>query len=196
MAAKYRILVPRFWVDPLTQDLNDRQCRVFSYCVQGPQAAVDQNCTGIYELYRGTFQNSPFRYELSEIDEVFDFFNKRKPRLLQYDSENHVVFIPSMFKHNGSYKKRLGMVMHSFAETFHKAPQFWIQFADKYYLQLFNEAFASWEGQKADGKCEEEMKFLERLKNIREEVEKISHAPGDSKAVSAIALVSQKKHQL
>lgn len=190
MAAKYRILVPRFWTDPLTQDLNDRQRSIFFYCVTGPLASVVHHCTGIYELYRGTFQNTPFGYSLDEIDEVMNFFNEKKSKLLQYDATRHMVFVPSLFKHNGTYKKGLEPVMKSFDETFHKAPEFWLQFVDKYYLQLLKMAETHWKTppkpdlKKSDEfnkqkvldfeeETKKELEFLNTLKNLRNEINQL-----------------------
>lgn len=166
--AKFRILVPRFWTDPATQDLTDKQARIFMYCVTGREACETQNCTGIYELSRSTFQNSPFFYSLEEINKIFDYFNKNKPRLLQYDPINHMVYVSSLFKHNGNYKRGLEAVIESFDQTYEKAPQFWQQFAERYYDKIAHACLKGWE--KDDKKdISAEKKFLEKLKAIREE---------------------------
>ena len=181
--AKYRIKVPKYWTDPRTQKLTDKQHRVFDYCITGPLACIDHHCTGIYEIYRGTFQNSPFNYELSEIDDVFSYFNKENWQLIQYDKINHMVFIPSFYKYNSSYKKGLEAVMKSFDETYEKAPQFWQSFSNKYYNDLWRASAKSWDNlnkkinegkidnDEKDELCDKvqaEMSFLEKLKHLQE----------------------------
>ena len=136
MGAKYRKLIKRFWIDPKTLDLTDRQKLVLIYAITGIEACTHTNASGIYEITRARFQNV-FDYPLNEVSEVLDFFNRKKSCLLEYDAENHIIFVKSFFKHNGTYKKCITSLMQDFDETFDKAPRFWAEFFQKYRKKLW-----------------------------------------------------------
>lgn len=130
--AEYRKLDRRFWSDPKTIDLNDKQRLIFIYAVTGIEACTRTKISGIYELPRSVFQNIPFCYSLPEIDEIFDYFNTKKPCLLEYCAENHMVFIKNFFKYNSHYKTNISGIIEDFEETFDKAPAFWAEFGQRY----------------------------------------------------------------
>lgn len=132
--AKYRKIIPRIWTDPKTRDLTDRQFRVFTYLITGKEACTQTN-SGIYEIHRSTFQDSPFGYSLPEIDEVMNYFNEKKPELFEYDAKEHIVYVKSFYKHNGGFGG-LKALIEDFEDTYSKAPSFWIDFGQRYRNQL------------------------------------------------------------
>lgn len=127
--AKYRILIPRFWVDPKTRDLTRNQKLMFAHIITGIEACT-QTSTGIFEIHRSNFQNY-LDFSMDEVDEAMSLFNQ-KGDLLRYDLKTHMIFVKSFFKHNRCYKKFAEGLMDDFEETYNKAPDFWQEFVSLY----------------------------------------------------------------
>ena len=116
--------------------------------------------TGIYELSRGSVEfhkETPLQLiedalgmskerakmffgkkqseDLTAEEEEFSkgYFNREKPFLLQYDTEHHIFFIKSFFKHNSAYlstpEKLAVAIKKDYQKTHDKCPKFWAEFS-------------------------------------------------------------------
>jgi hypothetical protein len=182
MASKYRILISRFWLDPKTHDLNDKQRLFMIYAITGIEACAHNN-SGIYEINRAAFQNY-CGWTLNEIDDVIDHFNNKKRVLLEYDTANHIISVKSFYKHNGK-KNGLAGIMDDFEETFDKAPHFWAEFGEKYRKKLLS-AVEKMQKDKnlSEEQKDEQFKFYERLINLKDEINNPpSFSPENFKAI-------------
>jgi len=142
MAAQYRKLLSKFWSDPEIQSLlkekRHTEVLLLLYTITGATACSDSAITGIYEIYRGNF-NMFLHFSDGQINDALDFFNQKKPHLLQYDEKTHMIFVKNLYKHNASYKPNASTVvtlMQSYEETFQKAPVFWTEFGQNYRAKL------------------------------------------------------------
>ena len=133
--AKYRKLHKKFWSDPRVRELNDKEKLLFIYCVNGIEACSNTNSSGIYELHRSSFQNY-FGWHLDDIDNILESFNRKHSDLLEYNFENHIVYVKSFFKYNGKYKTGIDALAADFEETYRKAPDFWRDFGQRYRERL------------------------------------------------------------
>jgi len=170
MSKKYKKLLPKFWFDPNLIELTPNQRLVFAYCITVIEP-VNYTNTGIYEIHRSVFQNIPFCLDLNEVNKIFDFFNKEKPEVMQYDPKNHIIFVGSFYKYNPHYGKCLSPIMEDFEKTFTKAPRFWQEFSERYRKDLSKwfEKLAK-NDKLPDSEREEQVIFLERLLSVANEI--------------------------
>jgi len=162
--AEYRKLSFRFWTDPRVHSLDVYQKIILSYCITGIHPCKFTNVSGIYEMPRGSLCDA-VRLDIKQVAEALEFFNQERPDLLEYDSENHMVFVKSFFKHNSKYRKDISGLMDDFENTFHKTPQFWAEFGEKnrsYICKHFKNITD-----------ENQINFLERLFNLKNEISEI-----------------------
>lgn len=126
--------------------------------------SISHTETGIYELTRGTtafYTELPlefiedafgmsndrakifFKKDVSELTpEEMDikkgYFNRERPFLLEYDTENHIVFVKSFLKYNInsgylSTNEKIGdAIVKDYKKTGDKCPRFWQEFAQIY----------------------------------------------------------------
>ncbi len=130
--ADFRKIVPRFFSDERTYGMTPSQKLLMLYCVLGVWACSSTE-SGIYDLGRGTIATGA-NIPMDEVEKIIDFFNKEKPQLLEYDVENHIVFVKSFFKHNSdgyltTPEKMAAALKKDFKVSGEKCPRFWAEFA-------------------------------------------------------------------
>lgn len=184
--ARYRKLSPRFWTDPKVRDLSRDQKLFFNYCITGIEACTQTN-SGIYEIHRSSFERAA-EFTLDEVNEIFDFFNRKKSMLLEYDPKEHVIFVKSFLKHNATYKTGITGIMEDFNDTYHKVPHFWVEFSQRYRKEL-GKIYQKIAEKEASAKFtlaekEEQIKFLDRLFGLKEEMPALNPIPVSTSELS------------
>ncbi len=155
--AEYRQLNRSFWIDGNVKELTDKQKLFLIYAITGIESCIS-NETGIYELSRASFQNY-LGWNLDEVDEIIEFFNKKRPNFLEYNHEHHIIYVKNFLKHNSGYKKDLSGIVEDFNKSGHKVPEFWADFGQRYRKKL-NKTF--------EKLPEEEQKFLLNLFELKD----------------------------
>ena len=158
--AKYRKLVRDFWVDPRVRTMNIEQKMFFAYAITGNEACINTNISGIYEVYRGSFEQI-LGIDGKDLNNIIDFFNNKLSDLLEYDVQSHMMYVKSFFKYNSHYKSNVSAIMDDFDLTFHKAPKFWAEFGEINRPKL-SKIYPILED-------EEQRKFLDRLFELENE---------------------------
>lgn len=163
--AKYRKLIKRFWTDPRIQKLLIEQrfdeVMIIIYSITGAEACTYINLSGIYEIHRSSYENI-LHLGHNRVNDALHHINEKASDLMEYDFDNHVVFVKNFYKHNSSYKSDVSALIEDFDETFCKAPEFWAEFGQRYRKRL--------------GKIypvlqvEEQRKFLDRLFDLNNEI--------------------------
>lgn len=137
--AKYRKLIKRFWTDPRVRELLKKEkfdeILILIYSITGPEACSYTNLSGIYEIHRSNYENS-LNLSHDRVNDALKYINQNVADLMEYDFERHMVFVKSFYKHNSAYKTGIGTLIEDFNETYHKAPEFWSEFGEKYRERL------------------------------------------------------------
>lgn len=181
---KYRKQIKRFWIDPQVIDLNPEQKLLFSYAITGMEACSNTLGSGIYEISRASFENH-LGFTHDKVNEILDFFNEKKPSLLQYDKSNHMIFVKSFYKHNGNYKKGVSGLVEDFNDTYKKAPNFWKEFVERYRKELTKIYVIA--------QNPEDRQFLERLFDLKNEFNEL---PALNISSASVKKLTEKENQL
>lgn len=188
--ADYRILPKRYWTDPLAQDLTDKQHLTRLYIRTGHQGCDYTKGSGIFQIARSAFTNAPFNWSLLDATETLQFFNEKKPYLLEYDMENHIAFDKSFFAENDGYKKGLDGIMKDFEATSAKVPRFWVEFGQENRKRLLQALKKELKNPKLPEEDKQErVRFLEHLFDMKNTINQIpdnSPIPENSKKISNV----------
>jgi hypothetical protein len=159
--AKFRQLQDKFWIDPRVHDLTPTQKLLFAYAITGPSACRAVHTSGIYELTRGAMQMHT-NIDIAEIEEALKFFNQKRPMLLEYDEEKHMVFVKSFFKYNTSFKSAVQNLFEDYKMTGKKSLKFWLEFSEIYHDKLIKLLLTQTKGDEAAD-------FLDKLINLKDQ---------------------------
>lgn len=162
--ARYRKLMPHFFEDEKTAEMTPEQKIIVISAILGDPACKNTSGTGIFEISRATIAflsrldlsficdqmgrtekefnlqlKRPVQTPLSDEEKLLikGYFNSEKMDLLEYDPQNHIIFIKSFFKYNSGYKSSAEAIKDDFERTGKKSPLFWAKFASMYKTKLF-----------------------------------------------------------
>ncbi len=173
---RFRLQYPSLWSDPMIQELmkNKKHLHVifFSYALTGAQAGVNGSLAGIYEIHRGGF-DMMLHLSGEEMDNIIQTFNEKYSAALEYDVANHMMFVKNFFKYNKKFKTPENVarwLLEGFQKTIMKAPNFWVEFVDRYREDL-GEIYLKLEYKKENKKY---IEFFDRLFELKNEVNLIS----------------------
>lgn len=159
--AHYRKLKKTFWTDPKIRSLKAEHKFFMIYALAGPFACSMTKISGIYEIHGSNFEDQA-GFSEKEYRQIIKFFNEERPDLLEYDEENHMMYVKNFYKHNSSFKSDVASLIEDFKDTFVKAPKFWAEFGERHRERL-GEIY-----QVSDS--EEHRNFLDRLFNLKDEI--------------------------
>lgn len=132
----YRNIHPKIWADADVKELSDAQFRFFIFAFSAPMSSDNSNF-GIFEVDTGAIGmfcriDTATAEGKKKLDEIIDFFNHKKPRMIEYDRENHILFCKKFTKYQSDYLSTwqgyIPKLLHDWEETKEKVPHFWKEF--------------------------------------------------------------------
>lgn len=154
---KFAKFYVRLWSDPKVLELDFFEERFFISSFTNLYSI--KVITGIYEIsrsqYTGTLGFSDQRlkmlskYDISIskkveayniINDIIKSFNENHNSILEYDTQNHMLFIKNYFKFQyrtiGNVSVAIRMILNEFSDYFLKAERFWLEFGKKNISEL------------------------------------------------------------